>query len=188
MNRGRDLGIQPEPWQRWYSETTAELDARLDQIGKRLASSDPAEVEAAILAARLVPSRIADAISLIAPLRSHHDRNIAKLADDSMRSMLSGGPVAVGQPVPVVAMRPPIPALTAPPPVPAIMVPRPVAAYVVLAAVIAIAGAIALLIFVLRTKEVVKAMTERRTRRVAKGAAHVTRRLKKKLKKITFSS
>jgi len=182
LNQGRDLGTLPEPWLRWHAKTVAAVDARLGELGTRLGAADPTVVVRAIHAARMVPGRRAEVVSLLAPLRTHADRNVAQLASETVRSLISAGPVAIGAALPVLKRSDPKPPEL--PPALAALIYRPLAAYFLVAISIGAIGAVGLLVFLLRTREAIVRMTQRLVRKTA----NLTRAMKKKLKKITFSS
>lgn len=192
---GRDVGRTEQPWADWFTEHEEQIKQALSVYADRLRSSDDAIVIASINQLLQLDAAADAKAGLISPLINSSNPDVASTASMAVNKVDPNADV----PVPEIIRKPIEPVARA---APAAAANNSSAwmrstSFVALGAVafgFALIGALILMVFLLRTKEVLVEATRRLTRRIGKGTArvgkgakHWTEKVIKAIKKkITF--
>ncbi len=182
---GVSYGDDLVAWQTWLQQAEKTADELLPILSQKLADPDLSEVRSAIARLSIMSAQKAEAVELLTPMVQHADPEIGMLASESLRTL--GAPVpertTVDLVVEPVAQRSVVAGAAS------LIVGRPLSdklgALIGGALVIGVIGGVAMLVFLMRTREAATKVAKGLTRRMVNGAKGATRAIKKK---ITFTS
>ncbi|HYE04451.1 MAG TPA: HEAT repeat domain-containing protein [Planctomycetota bacterium] len=179
-----DLGTAAEAWLRWHDERELEANDLLPRLAAQLQDKDPGRVRLAIARLALYRERRDEAVELLNPVVQHDDAQIGALAATALKKLGAPVPqrlVVDGEARPLqrslvtgaaslIAGRP---------------LSESLSSLIAGALLLGVIGGIALMVFLMRTREVAAKVAKGMTRRMVKGAKDATRVIRKK---ITFTS
>ncbi|MBA3847273.1 MAG: hypothetical protein H0X45_11610, partial [Planctomycetes bacterium] len=181
---GLRYGDNIAAWRKWLGKAEQSANELLPVLAKQLGQSEPAVVKAAISKLGSMPAQKAEAVELLTPVVQHDDAEIGALAGATLKKL--GAPVPARTAIAADVSAAPRSIVTG---AASLIVGRPLsdqlATLIAGALLLGLVGGIALMIFLMRTREVAAKVAKGMTRRLVKGAKGATQAIRKK---ITFTS